>query len=122
MTAHNSELHAELKKIAESKGILKSQRHLLLCAGDKCCAAADGDRIWDYLKFRLAEFKATGPSIMRTKAKCLRICKSGPILLVYPDGIWYYSVNERAVDRIISEHIVGGKPVSELMFLENPLT
>ncbi|MDD5261681.1 MAG: ferredoxin [Methylacidiphilales bacterium] len=57
---------------------------------------------------------------LRTKAGCFKICMQGPILLVYPDGIWYSRVTPEKIDRIIEEHLIGGKPVVEWIFAEHP--
>ena len=51
-----------------------------------------------------------------TLADCLGVCQGGPILVVYPDGIWYYGVDEQALERIYREHLIGGRPVEDFIF------
>ena len=53
---------------------------------------------------------------------CLRICERGPIAVVYPEGTWYRNATEEVIERILQEHIIGGKPVEEFVFARNPLT
>jgi (2Fe-2S) ferredoxin len=62
-----------------------------------------------------------GGSVLRSKVDCLRICESGPIAVVYPDGTWYHRVTVPVMERIISEHLIEGRPVEEHVFARGSL-
>lgn len=119
-------LNSRIQKL----GLEHIQRHILICADPSkpiCCSQAEGVVAWDYLKRRLQDLKLDVPQpdrpscVFRTKANCLRVCTQGPILVVYPDGVWYRATTPEVIERIIQEHLLNNQIVEEYLFLTHPL-
>lgn len=93
-------------------------RHVFICSGPFCDPEGKGNRLYAQLAHKLAELgEYDNPlRVKRGTSPCLGVCHSGPIVVVYPDGIWYCQVNEALLDRIIEEHLRNGQPVEEAVY------
>jgi len=128
-----------LENIADALSIPVAQRHMLLCADQtnpKCASRELTNELWRHLKTRLKEADVTtappkwqgdmdkdpneaspgNGSVLRSKVDCLRICEQGAIAVVYPEGTWYAGLDIEKLDKVIDQHLIGGKPVNELTF------
>lgn len=93
--------------------------HIFCCINERdsdhprgSCKARGGEEIQSYLKKRLKKLKL--PKTRVNKAGCLDRCELGPVIVVYPEGIWYHCPTKADADEIIESHILSGKPVERL--------
>lgn len=95
-------------------------RQIFLCANGNCAAPAEVHalvRHFQTLNTRHGTGRLSNPHrLILVTCNCLGVCHSGPILVVYPDGIWYGQVDVSKLERIFTEHLLEGQPVEDLIF------
>ena len=92
--------------------------HVLVCVGGYCSPNRQGRMLYAELA-RLLEREGLlfGPRrIKRGETPCLGVCDSGPIVVVYPEGVWYSRVTPVLLERIVVEHLRDGHVVEEAVF------
>lgn len=102
--------------------------HLLLCATPtkaKCCDPADGLETWNALKRLVRDLGLENEQrpqgiVLRSKVDCLRACERGPILLIWPEGIWYSDVTPERIEVIIRSHIINNQPIEKWIYKTTP--
>ncbi len=96
------------------------QRHVFFCcnqreAPERCCNNSGAADMQKYAKDRVKALGLNGPGKVRmNKAGCLDRCEEGPVLVVYPEAVWYTYVDRNDIDEIIDSHVVAGKVVERL--------
>lgn len=95
-------------------------KHVFVCTGPRC-APETSPALYAHLKARLKELGLDegDERINRSQCHCFGICQGGPILAVYPEGVWYHHVTIEKLERIIEEHLVNNRPVQDLLFHKN---
>ena len=80
-----------------------------------CCGTSGGIKTKEYAKKRLKDLgKIHNINVRVNSAGCLGRCESGPVLVIYPEGVWYTYVDVADIDDIIDEHLISNCPVERL--------
>ena len=99
------------------------QHHVFFCLnkredGSNCCTDHHAEAAFDHMKVQVKKLNLNGKGKVRiNRAGCLDRCGEGPVLVVYPEAIWYTFVDQTDIDEIITEHLQGGKIVSRLQIV-----
>jgi (2Fe-2S) ferredoxin len=91
-------------------------RHILMCTGPLC---TEGGVAAEAMFKRLGDSIDARPNlrVKRTRTHCMVVCKNkGPLVVVYPEGVWYQCKDEVALNRIVTEHLEQGQLVEDLIF------
>ncbi len=96
------------------------RQHVFFCTnqredGRQCCGQCGAATLRDYLKRRTKELAIAGPGGVRVNtAGCLGRCAEGPVLVVYPQAVWYTYVDREDLEEILTEHLIAGRVVERL--------
>jgi (2Fe-2S) ferredoxin len=96
------------------------ERHVFFCcnqrqAGENCCNNHGAQAVREYAKSKIKALRLAGPGKVRINmAGCLDRCDEGPVMVIYPEAVWYTYVDREDIDEIISEHLQGGRVVERL--------
>ena len=94
--------------------------HVFFCVnqrddGSQCCQNYGAQQVRNYAKDKVKQLNMTGKGQVRVNnAGCLDRCSEGPVLVIYPEAVWYRYVDEEDIDEIIYEHLQHGRPVERL--------
>jgi (2Fe-2S) ferredoxin len=102
---------------AAKLGMGRARYTLVICMDRKtakCCSGEKMSEAWKELKRLSKELRKTGgPVLLRIKSSCFGVCKSGPLIGVFPDGVWYGRCQPKAIQRIVDEHLCQGNVVED---------
>lgn len=95
------------------------KHHLFFCInqrqdGTQSCQDADASAMRDYAKGRVKALGLNSAGVRINNAGCLGLCKKGPVVVVYPEGVWYSYTDQKDIDEIIDEHLSHGRVVERL--------
>lgn len=96
------------------------QHHVFFCLNQReqdepCCNSRGASELFEYAKERIKTLKLSSSGKVRiNKAGCLGRCGKAPVLVIYPEGLWYTYTSQDDIDQIIDDHIVGGRIVERL--------
>ena len=97
------------------------QHHIFFCLnqredGESYCADKGAEAAFNYMKARIKKLGLNGQHKARVnRAGCFDRCNEGPLMVIYPQAIWYTFVDNDDVDEIIESHLINGKVVTRLL-------
>ncbi len=98
--------------------------HIFCCTNERpaghprgCCKERGAEPLRNYMKARLKELGVADTRV--NVAGCLDRCELGPVMVIYPDGIWYTYKTKEDVDEIIEQHIKNNQPVARLLLRDD---
>lgn len=103
----------------DDEGLNENQyeREILVCAGTGCISSKSGEFV-EALKEELAKHELT-EKINIVKTGCFGLCAQGPIVIIYPEAVFYHQVQPKHAKKIVSDHLVKGKLVEKLLYHDN---
>jgi (2Fe-2S) ferredoxin len=97
------------------------EKHVFVCTSGKYCPEVDGDGLGVHARLKqMVAAARLNTSVRVNHSGCLDQCGHGPMVVVYPENVWYWGVQPRDVDAIVREHLEGGRPVERLRYRNHP--
>lgn len=97
------------------------QRHVFVCTSGKYCPTVDGDGIGVHAALKkLVAVAGLNGRVRVNQSGCLDQCGHGPMVVVYPEAVWYAAVQPEDAEEIVREHLIGGRPVERLRYRNRP--
>ncbi len=95
-------------------------KHIFVCINERpadnpkgSCSASDALQVFQKFRREITE-RGLKKRMCASKVGCLAACVAGPIVVIYPEGIWYQKVTVDDVCEIMEEHVLNGTPVERL--------
>ena len=111
----------------EYREVAKFQHHVFICTNERdasasrpSCARQDSEKLKPAFKDAIEEAGLKG-KVRANELSCLDQCEHGPVVVVYPDAVWYGFVDVGDVEEIVTEHLVHGRPVERLRLADTCL-
>ncbi|MGA9767985.1 MAG: (2Fe-2S) ferredoxin domain-containing protein [Blastocatellia bacterium] len=93
------------------------EKHVFVCTSGKYCPALDGNSLEIHKAFKeLVAKTGLKGSVRVNNSGCLDQCGHGPMVVVYPDAVWYSHLTLDDVSVIVEEHLLNGRPVERLRY------
>lgn len=102
--------------------MLPYARHAIICTGRHCSPERQGAPLYRLLAALLQreDLLFSADRVKRGETPCLGVCERGPIMVVYPEGVWYRDLTPPLLERIVCQHLRDGQPVEEAVFHRLP--
>lgn len=95
------------------------EKHVFVCTSGKTCKAADSAATFEFLK-HAARDADVAQRVRINHSGCMAQCGHGPMVVVYPEDVWYDGVSVDRARVIFDEHLVGGRPVEAYRYVAPP--
>ena len=95
------------------------EKHVFVCTSGKHCPRQGSERVHEILKHAMKD-AGLGPRVRVNHAGCMNQCGHGPMVVVYPEDVWYAGVDEAGAARIAAEHLAQGRPVDAYRYVATP--
>lgn len=97
------------------------EKHVFVCTGGSWCAQIDGDGLGVHARLKaLVKQHKLNDRVRVNHSGCVDQCGFGPMVIVYPENVWYWGVTPDDAEEIVHEHLIGGKPVERLRYHNTP--